>query len=152
MQITNQEKYLGLILDSNLTWNPYLQHIKNKLSSLVGSLHKIVRCIPKKVRLLIYNALVKPHLLYLIEVWGNASKTSVKSIQILQNKLIKILHNYDILTPSKTIYKETKLLNIKQLFTYNTCILIYKMTHKLIHSHITFTTKGKTSKYSSRRA
>lgn len=152
IQRTNSEKYLGLILDSNLTWNAHLQHVKNKLSSLVGSLHKIVRCIPSKARLLIYNSLVKPHLLYLLEIWGNASKTSLKPVQILQNRIIKILHHYNYLTTTTTIYKETKLLNIKQLYTYCTCILIYKILHNHIHSQIKFEMKIKTNKYATRRA
>lgn len=65
---------------------------------------------------------------------------------------MKILHNYDYLTASKTIYKKTKLLNIKQLYTYNTCILIYKISHKLIHSNITFTKTSEISKHKTRQA
>lgn len=146
-----QEKYLGLTLDNKLTWRAHIQQITKKLSSLVGSLYNIARCIPRKARLLIYNSLVKPHLLYLIELWGCAAKTNLNHIQALQNKLVKILHHYHYLTSSRTIYKETKLMNIKQLHTYNTCILIYKIIHKLIHSDITFTLKSQINKYASRR-
>jgi hypothetical protein len=129
-----------------------LDIIRNKLSSLVGSIYSIARCIPIKSRPLIYNSLVKPHLLYLIEIWGTAAKTNLQRIQTLQNKLIKILYHYDFLTPTKTIYKQTKFLNIRQLFIYNTCIFIYKITHNMTHSNILFATKGNTLKHLFRRA
>jgi hypothetical protein len=61
---TDKEKYLGLILDQNLTWNAHLLFLKSKLSSLTDSLYNMARYIPMKARLLIYNALVKPHLLF----------------------------------------------------------------------------------------
>ncbi|XP_045488502.1 uncharacterized protein LOC123690046 [Pieris rapae] len=67
-----KEKYLGLTLDSNLTWKPHLEKIKLKLIPLTGALRNITNCLPRKVRYLIYNSLVKPHIDYLIEVWGYA--------------------------------------------------------------------------------
>ncbi|CAF4833004.1 unnamed protein product [Pieris macdunnoughi] len=77
----NTEKYLGLRMDSGLTWNTQIEHIRSKLCSLMGSLRHIARCIPRQVRYTIYNSLVKPHLLYLIEVWGSAAKTKLINIQ-----------------------------------------------------------------------
>lgn len=135
---TTNEKYLGLCLDSGLTWKTHIQHIMPKLSSLTGALRKCVSCLPREVRYTIYNSLVKPHLDYLIEVWGSAAPTNLCDLQITQNKLIKVLFSYDYLTPTEKIYKETKILNIKQLYIYNTCILIRKILNKEIHTQITF--------------
>lgn len=149
---SSEEKYLGLTIDKNLTWKAHLLLLQNKLSSLMGSLYNMAHCIPQKVRLLIYNSLVKPHLLYLIEIWGSAAKTNLQKLQVVQNRIIKILYNYDYLTPTEKVFNETKLLNISQLYTYTTCILIYKITHNMIHSQLTFTTKGTSSRYSCRRA
>lgn len=123
-----------------------------KLSSLVGALHSIVRCIPQRLRYTIYNSLVKPHLLYLIEIWGSAPKTKLSQLQITQNKLIKMLFNYPYLTATTKIYKDTKLMNIKQLYTYNICIFIKKVLNKTIHSNITLTQHKQVTQRSTRRA
>lgn len=138
---TNQEKYLGLVLDHQLTWKPHLIKIKSKLSSLTGALRGIVRCLPLQVRYTIYNSLVKPHIDYLIEIWGTSYKTNLKLLQIAQNKLVKTLFHYDYMTPTDKIYKETKLLNIPQTYIYNTCVLIRKILNKDIHTQIVFTKK-----------
>lgn len=147
-----QERFLGLILDSNLNWKPHLLQIKSKLTSLTGALRGVVRCLPPQVRYTIYNSLVKPHLDYLIEVWGTAAKTNLNMIQIAQNKLIKRLFNYNFLTPTTILYKETKILNILQSYIYNTCILIRKILTKDIHIQITFTKKQQVQKIKLRNA
>ncbi|KAI5642730.1 endonuclease-reverse transcriptase domain-containing protein [Phthorimaea operculella] len=40
----SSEKYLGLILDDKVSWKPHLERIKKKLSSLMGSIRRIARC------------------------------------------------------------------------------------------------------------
>ena len=111
------------------------------MTSLTGVLRGIARCLPKKVKYLVYNALVKPHIDYLIEVWGLAAKSNTKIIQTSQNKLIKTLFNYDFDTPTVNLYKKTKIMNITQTFTYYTCILVRKILMKDMHSQIIFTKK-----------
>lgn len=147
------EKYLGLIMDHNLNWNLHINKIKNKLTSLTGTVRDISNCLPCKIKYLIYNTLIKPHIDYLIEIWGTASKTNLNAIQISQNKLIKSLFNYDYLTPTQKIYKDTKIMTINQTYQYYTCILIYKITNKLIHtSLLSFDKKHQTQKMKLRNA
>lgn len=138
LQKTTSEKYLGLILDSGLTWKPHIMSLKSKLQSLMGLLRSFAKCLPRKVKYLIYNSLVKPHLDYLIEIWGCAAKTNLNIIQIAQNKLIKILFHYDFLESTEKIYNETKFLTIKQIYISSTCTLIRKIINKEIHSEIVF--------------
>lgn len=149
---TDKEKYLGLTLDCDLTWKPHIEKVKNKLASLTGLLRSISRCLPQKVRYLIYNALVKPHIDYLVEIWGSAAKTNLNQIQRAQNKLIKALFNYNYLTPTEELYKKTKLLNITQIYIYNTCLLIRKILTKNINTQLVFTKKVQVQKMVLRNA
>lgn len=152
LQQKSNEKYLGLILDKSLSWNAHLDKIKTKLSSLLGSLRNIVRCIPHRLRHTIYNALVKPHLLYLVEIWGSAAKTKLANLQVTQNKLIKMIFNYPFLTATSKIYEETKIMNIRQLYIYQTCIFIHKVLNKTIKTNISFIRKKQVTQRSTRRA
>lgn len=96
--------------------------------------------------------MVKPHIDYLIEVWGTAAKTNLEILQTGQNKIIKALFRYDYLTPTAKIYTETKLMNIPQTYKYNTCILIRKILTKDIHTQLTFTKKINVQKVLTRQA
>jgi hypothetical protein len=148
----DQEKYLGLVLDKKLTWRPHIDKIKNKMASLTGSLRGIARCLPKRVRFTIYNTLVKPHIDYLIEIWGAAAATNLNLIQRAQNKLIKVLFKYDSRTPTIKIYQETNILNIRQSYAYQTCLLIHKIQQNNLHTQISFTKKGETQRMQLRNA
>lgn len=151
LQRSNQEKYLGLILDSRLTFRPHIEHVRSRLIPLIGALRNIAKCVPFKLRYTIYNTLVKPHLEYLIQIWGQAAATNLQDLQITQNKVIKILFNYDYLAPTKEIYMyylvqfSCKFIykNLQKLYTYHTCILIYKILSNKIHSQTTFKHKIK---------
>lgn len=148
----DKEKYLGLHLDSQLTWKPQIEKIRTKLISLTGALRCFARCLPRKIKYTIYNTMVKPHIDYLIEVWGSAAKTNINKLQISQNKLIKTLFNYDYLTSTQKIYKNTNIMTITQAYKYNTCILIKKIINKDIHSQILFTKKIHVVKRNTRQA
>jgi hypothetical protein len=133
-----QTRYLGLILDNKLTWNPHIQSIRAKLISLMGMVKSIARCLPLAVRYTIYNSLVKSHIDYLIEVWGTSTKTNLSILQTAQNKLLKTLFHLDYSTPTDYLYKKLKVMNIIQSYTYHNCILVRKILHKDIHTKITF--------------
>lgn len=149
---SKSEKYLGLLIDEKLTWKPHIERVRNKLSSLTGSLRGAARCLPLNTRYVIYNALVKPHIDYLIEIWGSAANTNLRPIQRAQNKIVKVLFQYKHLTPSYKLYKETKLLSIHQTYVYLTCILIRKILTKDLHTQISFTKKKQFQKMKLRNA
>lgn len=146
---SHQEKYLGLLIDDKLTWQPHIDHLKSKLTSTLGALRKISHCLPKTIKPIIYNSLVKSHLDYLIEIWGSAAPTNLSPLQRIQNKIIKVLFHYSYDTPTQQLYKKTKLFNIAQLYKYNTCLLIKKIISNKIKSNIQL--NFKTNLHSSRR-
>ena len=73
------------------------------------------------------------HLIYGIQVWGNACDTHLKAIQILQNRVVRLItynDNFPIipgpLPASNPLFCKLQLLKIKELFTFMACIFIYK--------------------------
>ena len=56
------------------------------------------------------------------------------------------------MTDTKTIYKETKLLNVQNIYRYNSCILIRKIQSGIIHSQITFRLNNEIIAINTRRA
>ena len=62
--------FLGLTLDSRMTWNNHTTNISNKCSRTIGVLNRIKHFIPLIVRILLYNTLILPHFNYCITAWG----------------------------------------------------------------------------------
>ncbi len=55
-------KYLGLILDSRLSWKFHISELSKKLSRSVGMLYKIRDFTPKKVLVSLYHSIFKSNL------------------------------------------------------------------------------------------
>ncbi len=68
-------KFMGLTVDSCMTWNKHTTNISikcqgAKCSRTIGVLNRIKQFIPLIVRILLYNTLILPHFNYCITVWG----------------------------------------------------------------------------------
>ena len=51
LERTDCFKYLGLILDSNITWTRHISYIKNKVSKGIGIMYKVRQYLDKKALL-----------------------------------------------------------------------------------------------------
>ena len=63
-------KYLGVIIDSNLTLAHHINYISNKLTKICGVLSRLKHYVPVLILNIIYNSLFLSHLNYGITAWG----------------------------------------------------------------------------------
>ena len=62
--------FLGIQINSTMTWNTHINKIANKISQVVGILNKLKHFLPADILRTIYNSLISPHLNYGIFAWG----------------------------------------------------------------------------------
>lgn len=134
-----QHKYLGLYIDERLNWEKHIEHMIRRLTPVVGSLRRCSFMFSTQHKKMIYHSLISSRLRYLINCWGNASNTLLTRLQVFQNRTIKILLNYGMLTPTSILYKDTKLLDIHNLKKLEQVKLIHGMTNNYIKSNYRFT-------------
>ena len=89
-QVT-ETKFLGVIIDENLSWLPHVNYLENKLKSCIGIINRIRDCIPPTLHKSIYHTLFESHLTYGLTVWGGISQNRLKSLFILQKLCVRIL-------------------------------------------------------------
>ena len=61
-------KYLGIMIDSTLTWRAHIDNVSSKISRAIGLLYKIRPFVNTKLLRTLYYSLVYPYLIYAIEV------------------------------------------------------------------------------------
>jgi len=88
-------KYLGILLDSQLSFKYHIDEVKKKISRSIGILYKLKPFVTKKILTNVYYAIIYPFILYGIEVWGNANKTLLAPIHTLQKKFVRLVTNND---------------------------------------------------------
>ena len=72
-------KYLGIVIDNNLSWRYHIDYIAVKISKSVGMIAKLRHFVPLHTLLNIYRSLILPYLTYGLIIWGQACKTYLKN-------------------------------------------------------------------------
>lgn len=118
-------KYLGVILDSHLRWTGHIDCLIKRLKRLIPGFYQLRDVLSKKNLHLTYNALAESILRYCVVVWGGAYNNTLKSLDVIQNTLLKILFKKDFLYPTTQLYFDLDVFNIRKLYTYECLIWIF---------------------------
>ena len=147
-------KYLGMVLDDTLTWKPHIKYVTDQLVKYTGIFKLISKLIPKACKKQLYYTNVYSRVLYGIEVYGQANSGQIKKIQVMQNRLLKILYQMDWLTPTYTLHKNLFLLTIKDIFKLQVAKFVYKQRSGSLPAtfHNYYTTNSKIHRYRTRQS
>jgi len=91
IQRVESTQFLGVIIDSNLTWKKHIAFVKSKVSKGLGIICKSRKFFNKAVLTSLYYSFY-PCLSCCIEVWGNVCKTRMLSLFKQQKRLFVLLH------------------------------------------------------------
>jgi hypothetical protein len=131
IELVNYFKFLGIKIDSHLTWAHHTNLIANKLSWVNGILHKLKHFLPPTILLIIYNALFHSYLSYGITPWGHTT-TKNSRIGKIQKKAIRAINNSKYNYHTTPLFKTLGLLNLEDNFKLS----CFKFYHKYKQLHV----------------
>ena len=88
-------KYLGILIDNNLYWRHHIDHVALKISKIVELIAKLRYFVPLNTLLSIYQSLVAPYLTYGLIAWGQACKSHLNKLLILQKLALHFMYFAD---------------------------------------------------------
>ena len=88
-------KYLGVLIDKNISWKNHLDCVITKISKTIGMIAKLRYFVPSSVLTNIYKSLVLPYLTYGLVAWGNVSKNYLNKIVVLQKRVLCLIYFVD---------------------------------------------------------
>ena len=111
-------KFLGVIINNNLTWEQHKKYIHNKVSKTTGLLRKCKDFMDEKGRIKMYKTFVQPYFNYAIEVWGHTVQAESDILNKLQSKALRTIfdckrsgdawrHNNKRIEPVTALYEKT---------------------------------------------
>lgn len=124
-------KYLGVLIDSNLTWTSQIKYVHQKLTKGLGLLAKLRHYVPKSLLLNLFNAFIQPHINYGLLAWGSACKTQLKPIADSLKKAVRIISFKNKREPSLPLLKSLKILSLNSNIHYQQSRFIWKCVNKL---------------------
>ena len=126
-------KYLGILIDSTLSWKDHITNLSKKLSRSIGLLYKLRPFVNLKIMKNVYHALFYSHLVYGIQVWGSACDSHIGTIQVLQKTVVRLM-SYDDQFPlipgplpaSSPLFVKLGLLKLNDIFILQVSMFIHK--------------------------
>ena len=82
-------KYLGVMLDHDVTWADQIEYLSSKLARSAGIFSKLHYYLDNKTLIQMYHALFNSHLQYGILCWGSTTATNLYRLQVLQNRAVR---------------------------------------------------------------
>jgi hypothetical protein len=127
-------KYLGIFIDSNLSWKAHINHICMKIKRSVGILSKLRYYVNTDILCNLYYALIYPLLIYGIVSWGNTYQTTLQPIIVLQKKALRIITFSKFQEPSSPLFRFFSILKLVDLISLHTLIFMYQYHNQLLPS------------------
>ena len=125
----NSTKFLGIEVDSHLTWNVHITKIERLISSAIGVLSRIKFKLSKKLALMVYNSIILPHLNYGNLIWASNYKTKLMRLYILQKRALRICSNSKRSTSSDILFKLCNTLDIFDINKMHSANFMYAVCH-----------------------
>ena len=122
---TRETKFLGVILDNQLSWHSHVKHISKKISKSAAILRILRDIFPLNILKTLYLTLVFPYFNYCNLVWGSAYTNTLYPLVILQKKCIRLICKTEYLKPTNPLFKSTKLLKLSQIWEVNCAKFVY---------------------------
>ena len=119
-------KYLGVILDENLSWEPHINYLSLKLRKANGALSKVRHYIPKKTLRSLYFSLFHCHLIYAPQLWAQLENVHSNKIFLLQKKALRIMSNSDRRAHTNPLFHDYKILKLFDHVKMENALFLHK--------------------------
>ena len=148
-------KFLGILIDNNLSWKAHTSHITKIVSKYNGIIRKVRPFLNEDSLHTLYNTLVLPYISYCTLVWGDNNNSNLDSLFITQKKIIRTCTNSLWLEHTTPLFLSLKKLKIRDIYTYQLATHMYRYHHNLLPQGLPnnqFTAQSEIHNYNTRQA
>ena len=126
LERVNSTKFLGVVIDENLTWKHHIDAISKTISRNTGMLTKLKHYVPGYILYSLYCTLVLPYVNYGILIWGNTYKVYLDTIFKLQKWAIRTISLEHYRSNTSPLFKKHNILNPFDTFKLELGVFMYK--------------------------
>ena len=154
IEVVKQTKFLGIILDSELSWKFHLTQLAKKLSKSIGILSRARRFLNKTTLTQLYYSFLYPYLTYCNIIWGNATQSLLWPIFRAQKRAIRIINNIKRRDSTKTAFHMMGILRLPDIYTFSVLMFVYKYKNDQLPTVFRnfYTTNSEVHHYATRNA
>ena len=133
LERVNSTKFLGVIIDENLTWKHHIDVISETIFRDIGMLSKLKHYVSGYILYSLYCTFVLPYVNYGILIWGNTYKVYLDTIFKLQKWAIKTISLGHYRGHTGPLFKKHYVLNVFDTFKLELEVFMYKHQTNSFH-------------------
>ena len=115
MEIVDNVKYLGVLIDNNLSWDSYIHSLSKKLGRANGIISKLRHYVPEKTLVSVYYAIFHSQILYGCTVWAMSTLKNINTINVLQKKCIRIMNFAPYNSHTNALFYKNQILKLNDI-------------------------------------
>jgi hypothetical protein len=153
IEIVNEFSYLGVLIDSKLSFINYSNYIVRKMTMKFHMLNRLsAKFSNVPILCMLYKTLIQPHIDFCATILFMLSDSQLRKLQKVQNKVMRLILKADRLTPVNKMLDELNWLSVKERITFNTLKFIYKIENDQAPKYLKekLTTRGEKINYNLR--
>ena len=127
---TESVKYLGVKIDTNLSWQYHVNDLSVKLNRANALLFKMIKYVSCKILRSTYFAIFDSYLSYCCLVWAQNCST-IQQIAILQKKAIRIINFQPRNSHTSHLFKQSSILKYQDKMCLESILCISKSLNNL---------------------
>ena len=136
LEISSNEKLLGVSIDHTLNWAVQVEATIKKCNSLLFLLGRIKTFLDIPTRKLYFNAYILPHLDYCSTIWGNCGNELLDKLIKFQKRAARLILDKDLTTPSSELFQQLGWMRFDERVKYRKCMLMYKSLNHLAPTYL----------------
>ena len=122
-------RFLGVWVDSGLTFSSHISKLKIKLSTGLYALGTSRNETPIRIRMNIYHALFESHLRFAAVIFGSASPKLLEEVFVMQKKAIRFISNAPFHAHTSNLFLDLKILKLDDLLKLERILIVHKYKH-----------------------
>ena len=124
-------RYLGIYLDSNISWKSHINYIAKKIKRSIDIRSKFRYFLNLKTLLSLYYTLVEPFFNNCVIAWGNAYQSTLQPLSNLQKIAIRIIAFSSFTEQSSPLFKDLNIVKLADIITFQlTCSVYAHMSNR----------------------
>jgi hypothetical protein len=132
LDIVQETKFLGIILDNKLSWKPHILYQSQKMAKSVGLISRARQLLNKKILVQIYYSFLYPYLTYGNIIWGQAAEINLWPIFKLQKRAIRLIENIPRNGSTTKSFGNLKIMRLPDIHSYQIMIFMFKFKKGLL--------------------
>ena len=132
LEQVKETKFLGVIINENLTWSDHIDVVSNKCSKNLGIIRKLQKTVPRNILVTLYSTLIYPYLNYCNIAWASQPTTFLEKLYRVQKKAMRVITHSAWNTHSLPLFKTLNFLTIYDINKLQTACFVYSAIHSIL--------------------